>query len=717
MLQISRSALDFYKADPRVRRHIVTCLLARLETFRTTSSAQFREASFQLAVCYRLGFGLDQDDEKAMPNVLGSKQMEDLDSELQGMFSAPAVAESQLVQELSFSSLDIRADTYFGIANFSLFDNHLQISKEYTTITSISFGVSRLRWCLAAQRAQAFFAHAQWDQAEDLLVGMKKLMIVDHPDRSSCMHNLSFVYLKKGQLREATNLRVKDLETRKAHGSDHLSTLQSMASLASALEMLHNWSEAEKLYLEIIERKKKLLGRDHHTTLDSITSLASLYKNREQWAKAEEPATEALRISQKVFGAEHPATMSNMNVLASVLAGQRRYRDAREVYRKLKEVALTTFGAEHQLTLTTETNIANMYFAQGLSYNAGTLLSELAEKQKAILGPKHHVSLATVSSLAMVHAHYGRREFAGQLLIFVRDIAEKTLGAEHSFTRDTKAKIAKIREEGLQNLFDNPDISTVLLEEAPLVKEGFFNRTSAADTMRRPKPATKKIMNVSEPLQPVRTPKMIFGEPSMISKDLETSLKAIEESLPPEQGSSTRPKAPIVLEEVTITSPMQADKEFQGFRVHGTVYGKPSVYINNELKVFDEKSAKAPYLVFPLGHGNLKRLVVRTWSRDQGRHCLPFCFYPQADHTFQGGAIAVLKQPIPTLIHTHGLRSGLFARWVNMVIMTFTSSKGMCVLVVRFGATNAAGTLECRFRKMIGTSSEDGLSLWQILGG
>src|SRR6202034_2977192 len=47
------------------------------------------------------------------------------------------------------------------------------------------------------------------------------------------------------------------------------------------------WNEAEKLYVDVIELRKRLLGAEHPDTLTSMANLAVTYGNQGRWNEPE----------------------------------------------------------------------------------------------------------------------------------------------------------------------------------------------------------------------------------------------------------------------------------------------------------------------------------------------------------------------------------------------------------------------------------------------
>jgi tetratricopeptide (TPR) repeat protein len=62
----------------------------------------------------------------------------------------------------------------------------------------------------------------------------------------------------------------------------------SMANLASTYSNQGRWKEAEELEVQVIETRKRMLGQKHPDTLTSMANLALMYWNQGRWKEAEE---------------------------------------------------------------------------------------------------------------------------------------------------------------------------------------------------------------------------------------------------------------------------------------------------------------------------------------------------------------------------------------------------------------------------------------------
>jgi tetratricopeptide (TPR) repeat protein len=100
------------------------------------------------------------------------------------------------------------------------------------------------------------------------------------------MNNLTLLYRKQGRYAEAEPLYLETLETRKrVLGDDHPDTVVSMNGLAKLYQILGRYDEAEPLYLETLETRKRVLGDDHPHIALTLYNLACFETVRGDQAK------------------------------------------------------------------------------------------------------------------------------------------------------------------------------------------------------------------------------------------------------------------------------------------------------------------------------------------------------------------------------------------------------------------------------------------------
>src|ERR1700722_9647439 len=88
------------------------------------------------------------------------------------------------------------------------------------------------------------------------------------------------------------------------------------------------WKEAEKLYVLVMETRKRVLGEEHPDTLMSMDHLASTYRTQGRWKEAEVLEVSVMETKMRVLGEEHPDTLTSMGNLASTYWNQGRWKEA-----------------------------------------------------------------------------------------------------------------------------------------------------------------------------------------------------------------------------------------------------------------------------------------------------------------------------------------------------------------------------------------------------
>ncbi|TFK38836.1 P-loop containing nucleoside triphosphate hydrolase protein, partial [Crucibulum laeve] len=92
-----------------------------------------------------------------------------------------------------------------------------------------------------------------------------------------------------------------------------------------------NWTEAEKLQVEIMEKRQQLLDPAHPDTLTSMGNLAATYWKQGKWTKAEKLEVEVMEKRQQLLGPAHPDTLTSIANLAATYSNQGKWNEAEKL--------------------------------------------------------------------------------------------------------------------------------------------------------------------------------------------------------------------------------------------------------------------------------------------------------------------------------------------------------------------------------------------------
>ncbi|KAL2038550.1 hypothetical protein N7G274_008597 [Stereocaulon virgatum] len=368
--KIETSIFEFYACDYRVRSHIRTRLEEKFCSVPESFSAiQNRNSAFQVALCYKLGFGVKKDDHKSMEALHSSGQTE---IDIQETLNRCNEKYNRKYQSLDVGNLYKKGHMPFlDFGVYYLEQNKLE-EAEMRLIQEIkdlelSLGhKSNITLSVKCALSSIWVLQKRWEDAEKLQVdilqtSMKMGMSPQHPSLLAAINNLAFIFQNLGDWKNAEKLQLNLMEANsKALDAGHLFSLANVGNLAKGYRDQKRWDDAEKLELKAVEMCIDLLGIDHPDTLVSQAELAWTYKEQGRWEDAEKLNIQVLEISARVMGGEHPFTLAAMASMAYTVAVQGRWEEAEKLGEQVTEGRENTLGAEHPDTLASKDILAYM---------------------------------------------------------------------------------------------------------------------------------------------------------------------------------------------------------------------------------------------------------------------------------------------------------------------------------------------------------------------
>ncbi len=355
--EIETSILDLYCCHYRVRSHIATCIEHRYWQDPGSYSAELnRKVAFQLALCYKLGFGVEKAEHTSMSALHSAgKTKADLEEALDRCSKGQNYADqTAVVKELTRKGhLPLIEIGFYYLHAGNLEEAESQLKREITD-HQVSLGdKSDITLTLKCALSSLWVLQKRWEDAEKLQVdivqtSMQSGMHPHHPSLLAAINNLAFVYLQREDWIHAEKLLLKLQEVdKKALDAAHLTSLHIAGNLAGVYKAQKRWDVAEQSELQALEISMAQLGPEHATTLGNQAELAWTYKKQGHWHDAERLEFQTWETSERVLGKEHPHTLTFKSSLAYTLAVQQRYEEAEELFREVMECRIKVFGEEH----------------------------------------------------------------------------------------------------------------------------------------------------------------------------------------------------------------------------------------------------------------------------------------------------------------------------------------------------------------------------------
>jgi hypothetical protein len=89
---------------------------------------------------------------------------------------------------------------------------------------------------------------------------------------------------------------------------------RGLANLAYTYHVLRNYTEAEKLEIQVLDARNRILGVEHQDTINAMENLAAIYRCLAKYTEADKLKTQAYELKNRVSGAESSHTITLTNV-------------------------------------------------------------------------------------------------------------------------------------------------------------------------------------------------------------------------------------------------------------------------------------------------------------------------------------------------------------------------------------------------------------------
>jgi tetratricopeptide (TPR) repeat protein len=222
-------------------------------------------------------------------------------------------------------------------------------------------------------------------------------------DLATSFNNLALLYKYQGRYDQAEPLFLQALELRKRLlGDNHPDVAQSLNNLAVLYASQGHYDQAEPLFFQALELRKLLLGDNHPSVATSLNNLALLYKSQGRYDQAEPLLLQALELRKRLLGENHPDVAQSLNNLAVLYASQGHYDQAEPLLLQALELRKRLLGDNHPDIAQSLNNLALLYKSQRRYDQAEPLFLQALELYKRLLGDNHPHTVTVRKNLAIL---------------------------------------------------------------------------------------------------------------------------------------------------------------------------------------------------------------------------------------------------------------------------------------------------------------------------
>jgi len=264
-------------------------------------------------------------------------------------------------------------------------------------------------------------------------------------DLAASFNNLAGLYRATGRYSEAEPLYQQALQLRKRLlGENHPAYATSLNNLAGIYKSTGQYSKAELLYQQALELRKRLLGENHADVVASLNNLALLYDEQGRYDEAEPLYLRSLEIAKGLLGENHPSVALILNNLALLYYHQGRYSEAEPLSQQAIELDKQFLGEENPDVATDLHNLGLIYRAQGRYNEAESLFLQSLELKQRVLQKAHPLLADTIYALGYLYREQGRYQEAEPLCIKALELDKLLLGKNHPNVAESLNNLAEI---------------------------------------------------------------------------------------------------------------------------------------------------------------------------------------------------------------------------------------------------------------------------------
>lgn len=491
--QIAPAAFTLSFVDYRVRSSIVTAFLDLMD--KEQNSLIFKpNATLQLALCYKLGFGVAQSEDECLRLLaVGNHAPEVLSEQLQLLQEHSDLVFNQDFDRVWAGSLlrvvdlaEVYRENPFKRDQAFLVEECREHWREMLQVSSVLGESHPLVLNLKSTLASLLLAKGDWIESCNLFEEVLRDEKATFRPTRETERDLCVIYTHLGRFEEALQLAEQTCEAYQAElGPEHAESLESRSLLTfvcmemddfdrakkeaaanfqalvslrgpthpATLLQLHrmgqidyelgHFDSAKRLVEDVIRHREDLLGSDHVDTLSSKQLLGAIMQALGHFDRAADLEREILEGYERALGS-HPDTISCKASLSQTLCDSGDWDEAEQLSSEAFNESLKTLGVGHPTTI--ESSIAHM--SALLEKSKGRQAKEVGERvlDPAIkaLGPKHSLVAGVMNQLGLAYSKTEELDKAESVLTRALAIREPKLGTCHPDTLTTKGLFVSV---------------------------------------------------------------------------------------------------------------------------------------------------------------------------------------------------------------------------------------------------------------------------------
>ena len=458
----------------KLRQHVISCL--RIQLMDDFEAVQRSNAAFQLAVCYRIGFGALEDDSNVEELLdIAGQNLDELQFEIERIRTRDTDHELQYKNDY-FAVLTgagfFSEHTHFNQDTSDAHETELSLSRELRKMQQILMPSDYILIGLQRALSGALQAQGYYSRARSILWGTLQFLENDpkygprYPRTLVIAADVLDLLRLEGEYEKGMELGERNLRICEEVFGDHdLRTASSQIKFARIFELKQRYKSSEDLHQQALSTQRELLGTRHPVTLATMYGIGILLSSLSRQEEALEILTEVCEGQVEILGLEHPYALYTVGSVASLFLQMGLLWQAEQLFRMEAAGIRDHLGEDHSDLPTIMQNLAMAITAQERYDEAENIIREAIAKAERLFGNDHRDTLTKRSNLAWI---LSKRKEYGEAETILRELVprqETQLGRFHSNTLISKTRLAlAVRNQG--RLEETKELQTEILNSS-----------------------------------------------------------------------------------------------------------------------------------------------------------------------------------------------------------------------------------------------------------
>ena len=262
--------------------------------------------------------------------------------------------------------------------------------------------------------------------------------------RAAIQDTIGWTYQRLGRDDEARPLLQAALETRSSLPGSERDVATSASHLGHVLRRAGELEEAETLFRQALDIRRRELGEPSEGVAESLHDLGWLYQDQGKFDDAEALFREALEMARKLYPELSLEIAEVTEGLAAALGNKGDYEAAEALYRDSIELRRSLHGNSHLLVASTQNSLGLLLRNRGDNASSRELLEEALEIRRSNLGDEHPDVADSMNALGAVLISSGDLDAAEELYLELIDIYRRLHGERHTMVARSIHNLASV---------------------------------------------------------------------------------------------------------------------------------------------------------------------------------------------------------------------------------------------------------------------------------